>query len=137
MTQDRRDYNLFERLLILIGRRADAKAHWHRRNPWRRNPRGRPSGITLDTVSHPCELIVVRQRNQAQIMGFLPNGLHPTRDYMRAWWPGLGEASLYSRPLARVTVFNSGEPPFLDLCTRGALRARQQPFGDAAVWLEL
>lgn len=133
---DRRDYDLIERVLILIGRRADAKARWHRRNPHRSNPRARLAFTALEQTFHPAELVVFPSRLQMEAAGFRANGTHPVHNHMRGWYPGRGQVEVLGRSLARVTVFCCGEGSFLDQSDRGLLQSRQMVYGPAAIWLE-
>lgn len=133
---DRRDYDLVERLLILIGRRDQAKIRWSRRNPHRRNPRARPAFTALETTFHPAELVVFPSRLQMEAASFRATGTHPLYNHMQGWYPGRGQKALLSKPFARVTVFRCGDGPFLDQSDRGFIESRQQPYGAAAIWLE-
>lgn len=79
------------------------------------------------------EVVVVMNHKAARAAGF-DGQIHPLRPEVRAWWPGLGEQPLLSRAIQRVTI---ATPIPLRREIEALLRAKQQPFGDAAIWMEL
>lgn len=117
---DRRDYDLVERLMILVGRKAAAIERY-----WRRHQIGPEIGLLP-------EILVVATREQGLEMLRLVDK-HP---HLSVYWPGRGEAYLSGRTACRITVLSEDAGRRIADWERRLLRERTLTWGDKSLWLE-